>query len=75
MTASTDKTNLLGLPQSALEGFFASLGEKPFRARQVMQWIYQRGVSDFGAMTDLSLKLRERLAEAARALADRLGSA
>jgi 23S rRNA (adenine2503-C2)-methyltransferase len=65
MTALTDKTNLLGLPQSALEGFFASLGEKPFRARQVMQWIYQRGVSDFGAMTDLSLKLRERLAEAA----------
>ena len=61
MTASTDKTNLLGMPQSALESYFASIGEKPFRARQVMQWIYQRGVSDLGAMTDLSLKLREIL--------------
>ncbi len=62
MDATADKTNLLGMPQGELERFFAALDEKPFRARQLMQWIYQRGVTDFDAMTDLSKKLRERLA-------------
>ncbi len=65
MNARPEKTNLLGLPQSDLERFFTSLGEKPFRARQVMQWIHQRGVTDFAAMTDLSKALRVRLEEAA----------
>ncbi|MCC5864941.1 MAG: 23S rRNA (adenine(2503)-C(2))-methyltransferase RlmN [Wenzhouxiangella sp.] len=55
------KTNLLGLDQAGLERFFADLGEKPYRARQVLQWVHQRGVADFGLMTDLSRKLRERL--------------
>ena len=41
------------------------LGEKPFRARQIMNWIYRRGVGDFEEMTDLSQKLRQRLAEVA----------
>ena len=44
-----------------LEGFFAERGEKPFRARQVLQWIHQRYVTDFDEMTDLSKKLREQL--------------
>ena len=65
MSTSSDKQNLLGLPQRSLEQFFASLDEKPYRARQVMQWIYQRGVDDFQAMTDLSMKLRHRLDEVA----------
>ena len=65
MTASSEKTNLLGLPQSSLEEFFAELDEKPYRARQIMQWIYQRGVSDFADMTDLSKKLRSQLCEIA----------
>ncbi len=65
MTTGAAKTNLLGLPQGRLEAFFAALGEKPFRARQVMQWTHQRGVTDFDAMTDLSRKLREQLAETA----------
>lgn len=55
------KTNLLGMERSRLEEFFVSLGEKPFRARQVMQWIYQRGVDDFDAMTDIAKNLRAKL--------------
>ena len=65
MSRSAARTNLLGMSQDMLEQFFAALGEKPFRARQVMQWIYQRNVTDFAAMTDLSKALRERLAEVA----------
>jgi 23S rRNA (adenine2503-C2)-methyltransferase len=61
MAHEAPKTNLLGLSRSGLERYFATLGEKPFRARQLLQWIYQRGVTDFDAMTDLSRSLRERL--------------
>ncbi|MDJ0909951.1 MAG: 23S rRNA (adenine(2503)-C(2))-methyltransferase RlmN [Woeseiaceae bacterium] len=61
MFAKTEKQNLLGLSQDGLEQLFDELGEKPFRARQLMQWIYQRGVVDFEEMTDLSKKLRTRL--------------
>ena len=57
MTATADKINLLGMSQDMLEQFFAERDEKPFRARQIMQWIYQRGVIDFDEMTDLSRKL------------------
>ena len=59
------KTNLLGLSQDDLEQFFAARDEKPFRARQIMQWIYQRDVDDFDEMTDLSKSLRTRLKEEA----------
>jgi len=65
MTADHAKTNLLGLAQGELEQWFVSIGEKPFRARQLMQWIYQRGTTDFSAMTDLSKALRVRLEDAA----------
>ena len=65
MSAPSEKTNLLGLPQGELEQFFAGLGEKPFRARQVMQWIHQRGVTDFEQMTDLSKPLRQKLNDVA----------
>jgi 23S rRNA (adenine2503-C2)-methyltransferase len=69
MPTPADKINLLGMSQGMLERFFAEWGEKPFRARQVMRWVYQRGVTDFDDMTDLSKKLRERLqAEAKIAL-------
>ncbi len=56
MTAT--RTNLFGMDRPALEAYFQSLGEKPFRARQVMQWLYQRGVADFDAMTDIAKSLR-----------------
>ena len=61
--ASTDssKTNLLGLSRQKLIAFFEQLGEKPFRAQQVMQWMHQFGVDDFDEMTNISKKLREKL--------------
>jgi len=59
------RVNLLGQPETALKDFFASLGEKPFRARQMLQWIHQRNVDAFEEMTDLSKSLREQLAEVA----------
>jgi 23S rRNA (adenine2503-C2)-methyltransferase len=65
VTAANEKTNLLGLPLGELERHFESLGEKPFRARQVFKWVYQRGETDFAAMTDLSKALREKLAASA----------
>lgn len=53
--------NLLGMTLPELTAFFASLGEKPFRARQVFRWIHQAGVNDFERMTDLARSLREKL--------------
>ncbi|HEX3846800.1 MAG TPA: 23S rRNA (adenine(2503)-C(2))-methyltransferase RlmN, partial [Steroidobacteraceae bacterium] len=59
--------NLLGLPRTELEAFVAeSLGAKPFRARQLMKWIYRRGAADFAVMTDLARDFRTQLAEVAR---------
>ncbi|MDH4054891.1 MAG: 23S rRNA (adenine(2503)-C(2))-methyltransferase RlmN [Gammaproteobacteria bacterium] len=61
MTELVKKVNLLGLSQGDLEQFLLARSEKPFRARQIMQWIYQRDVDDFDDMTDLSKSLRARL--------------
>ena len=59
-----DRMNLLGLPRAELEAFVAErLGAKPFRARQLMKWIYRRGAADFSAMTDLAQDFRAQLAE------------
>lgn len=58
---SEERLNLLGEPRDDLEAFFASIGEKAFRARQVMKWIYRRGEADFEQMTDLGKVLRSRL--------------
>ena len=55
------KINLLNLDHQAMREFFASLGEKPFRADQMMKWIYHFGYSDFELMTNLNKKLREKL--------------
>ena len=55
------RTNLLDFTLPALTEWFASLGEKPFRAKQVFRWVHQRGVGDFDAMTDLAKSLREKL--------------
>ena len=57
-----EKQNLLGLTQSKLRDFFSDLNEKPFRTKQVMQWIYHQGVYDFGDMHNLSKELRQKLA-------------
>jgi len=62
-----ERVNLLGLPRAELEAFVATrLGAKPFRARQLMKWIYRRGAADFAAMTDLSQDFRSQLDAAAR---------
>jgi 23S rRNA (adenine2503-C2)-methyltransferase len=58
--------NVLGLTRSELNAFFASLGEKPFRARQLLRWIHQCGAADFEAMTDISRTLRATLSACAR---------
>ncbi len=62
MTPDGPLVNLLGLPRAGLEALFVELGERPFRAVQVMKWLHHRGVDDFDAMTDLSRDLRQRLA-------------
>ncbi|NGX14808.1 23S rRNA (adenine(2503)-C(2))-methyltransferase RlmN [Wenzhouxiangella sp. XN24] len=62
---SDARVNLFGLSREGLEGFFAGLGEKPFRARQLMTWMYRFGNADFATMTDISKALRTRLAEIA----------
>ena len=74
MTATDNRINLLGMAREELEEFFAARGEKPFRARQVLQWIHQRGVVDIDAMTDLSRALRERLVEEAQVVTPRVVS-
>ncbi len=53
--------NLMGHDRQALETYFSSLGEKPFRATQVLKWVHQQGVYDFSAMTNLSKSLRSSL--------------
>ncbi len=58
-------TNLLGLDLQGMEQFFAGIGEKPFRARQVLKWIHRRGAADFAAMTDIARELRAKLGAAA----------
>jgi 23S rRNA (adenine2503-C2)-methyltransferase len=57
--------NLLDFDQPKLAGFFAELGEKPFRAKQLMRWMHHFGVNDFGQMTDVAKSLREKLAQVA----------
>jgi len=61
MIATTGKVNLLGLTQPQLESFFESIGEKRFRAGQVMKWIHHFGVDDFDAMSNIGKALREKL--------------
>ena len=62
---STKKTELMGLDKSELEEFAVSAGEKKFHGRQIYTWIYQKRVSDFNLMTDLSKSLRAKLTEIA----------
>ena len=57
--------NLLDLDAHALTAYFTEMGEKPFRAKQLLRWIYQVGESDFSAMTDIAGTLRTKLAQCA----------
>ncbi len=57
----SQKVNLLDFDREAMRDYFAQIGEKSFRADQVMKWIYQFGVSDFNEMTNLNKVLRAKL--------------
>ena len=57
--------NLLGLSPQALTDWCVARGEKPFRARQLLKWIHQRGASDFSEMSDLAKDFRAKLAQEA----------
>ncbi len=70
----SEKTNLLGLDAAGLERFFAGLGEKPFRARQVLRWIHRGGASGFAEMSDIAKSLRTKLEEVAAIEAPRVVS-
>ncbi|HEY5993229.1 MAG TPA: 23S rRNA (adenine(2503)-C(2))-methyltransferase RlmN [Gallionellaceae bacterium] len=57
--------NLLNFDAQQLSAWFAEMGEKPFRARQVLRWVHKSGEDDFDAMSDLALSLRGKLKETA----------
>jgi 23S rRNA (adenine2503-C2)-methyltransferase len=67
MSAATETglTNLLGLTRPQLEEYISGLGSKPFRARQLMNWIYKRGEGRIAQMTDLAKDFRAQLAQCA----------
>ena len=67
---SHEKVNLLNFDRQGLEAYFSEIGEKPFRAAQLLKWIYQFGVDDFNAMSNFSKSLREKLTEVAEKLTD-----
>ncbi len=62
-TMKEDRLNLIGLSRSELTETIESIGEKPFRAKQLWHWMYHRGAMDFSVMSDLSISLRTKLAE------------
>ena len=62
-TVPDPRKPLLGLSREELAAEMAAFGAEPFRARQLWQWIYNRGATEFAAMTSLSKSFRERLAE------------
>jgi 23S rRNA (adenine2503-C2)-methyltransferase len=57
----TDKVNLLDYDRKSLESYFIGMGDKSFRAQQVLKWIYHQGAVDFESMTNLSKSLRATL--------------
>lgn len=70
--ASGGKTNLLGLSPAALANFFTSLGEKPFRATQLLKWMHQQGIDDFDQMSNIAKPLRDKLKDVAAIRAPRV---
>ncbi len=58
--------NLMGMTLEEIEEFIQGLGKERYRARQLFRWIYRKGATDFGVMTDLSKSFREELSRIAR---------
>ena len=63
--AVSARVNLLGLPALELQSLVGSLGSRPFRARQLMNWLYKRGVAEIEQMSDLAKDFRSQLAQVA----------
>lgn len=62
------KINLMNFCQKDMHSYFASIDEKPFRAKQVFKWIHQKGVTTFDEMSDLSKSLRQKLMHVAEVI-------
>jgi 23S rRNA (adenine2503-C2)-methyltransferase len=58
---SVDRVNLLDFDEAGLRAFFESIDEKPFRAQQILKWVYHHAEINIGAMTDLGIALRQKL--------------
>jgi 23S rRNA (adenine2503-C2)-methyltransferase len=58
---AVDRVNLLDFDEAGLRTFFESIGEKPFRAQQILKWVYHHAETNIGAMTDLGIALRQKL--------------
>src|SRR5690625_1875798 len=65
MTMTATSLNLLGLDRKQLEEQVAQWGNRPFRARQLLRWMHQRGETDFDQMTDLARSFRAQLDQCA----------
>ena len=65
MSDANPKVNLLNFSHEGMKTYFASIGEKPFRATQVIKWLHQMNVDSVDQMTNLSKSLRAVLAETA----------
>jgi len=65
MSNEQKKVNLLGLSPKKMADFFVEMGEKPFRAQQLLKWIHQVGLEDFSDMNNVSKVMREKLKEVA----------
>jgi 23S rRNA (adenine2503-C2)-methyltransferase len=65
MSDTAGRTNLLGMTRTELEDFVGGFGAKPYRARQLLKWVYRRGESDFARMTDLAKEFRAELSRRA----------
>ena len=65
MATTQDKINLLDLDRQAMYEFFTALGEKKFRAEQVMKWVHHYNVDNFDEMTNLNKVLRNKLKDIA----------
>tara|TARA_R110001592_G_scaffold254048_17_gene517342 strand:+ start:15579 stop:16730 length:1152 start_codon:yes stop_codon:yes gene_type:complete len=59
------KVNLLGMSRKNMEAYLTSIGEKPFRAQQILKWIHHSGIDNFDEMTNLGKPLRAKLQELA----------
>lgn len=61
LESTKDKINLMNLTRQQIREFFQELGEKPFRADQLVKWIYHFGEDNFDNMTNINKKLRDKL--------------